>query len=108
MKILLDHNIPRQVRFDYWEEHEVITVRKMRWEAKKNGELLGLMTLNGFQVLITVDRSLRDQQNLTKFPLIIVLLRVRMNVHELIQPLIPKVLEVLRSNPEPGLYEVSE
>lgn len=106
MRILLDQNIPHNVRFDFGKEHEVFTAQKMGWAEKKNGELLGLMTFNAFEVLITVDKSLRHQQNLAKFPLIVILLSVRMNVHELIQPLIPQVLEILKGNPKPGFFEI--
>ncbi len=65
------------------------------------------MTLTGFEVLITMDRSLPYQQNLSRSPIVVILLKARMNVHELIQPLVPQVLELLNRNPKPGLYEFS-
>ena len=39
MKILLDESLPRKLRNDFNEEHEVLTVRDMGWLGKKNGEL---------------------------------------------------------------------
>jgi len=37
MKILLDESLPRKLRYDFPEEHEVWTVRDMGWLGKKNG-----------------------------------------------------------------------
>ena len=44
MKILLDESLPRKIRNDFAEEHEIKTVRDMGWLGKRNGELLKLMT----------------------------------------------------------------
>lgn len=55
MKILLDESLPRKLRYDFGEEHEVRTVRDMGWLGKKNGELLRLMTENSFELFVTVD-----------------------------------------------------
>lgn len=58
MKILLDESLPRKLRHDFGEEHEVRTVRDMNWLGKKNGELLKLMTESSFELSVTVDRNL--------------------------------------------------
>jgi hypothetical protein len=58
MKILLDENIPTKVITDFGKEFEIKTVRDMKWLGKKNGELLGLMTFNGFEFFITLDKNL--------------------------------------------------
>ena len=49
MKILIDENLPLKLKSGFGEPHEVYTVREMQWLGKKNGELLGLMTLEGFE-----------------------------------------------------------
>lgn len=67
MKILLNENLPRKLKSDFGPEHEVSTVRDMGWTGKKNGELLGLITFNGFDFFVTVDKNLQYQQNLQKF-----------------------------------------
>ena len=67
MKILLDENLPRKLKARFGPEFEVKTVRDMGWLGKKNGELLGLLVLNGFDVFVTIDKNLRHQQNLAKF-----------------------------------------
>ena len=38
----------------------------MEWLGKKNGELLGLAAFNGFNIVITLDKNSRYQQNLDK------------------------------------------
>ena len=38
---------------------------------KENGELLSISVKNGFELFITMDKNLRYQQNLKKFPITI-------------------------------------
>src|SRR5439155_4659682 len=63
MRILLDECLPRRLRREL-PGHDVHSVPEMGWSGKKNGELLQLMTGQGFEVLLTVDQSIRHQQNL--------------------------------------------
>jgi hypothetical protein len=89
MKILLDENMPKKVRFRLLERPcvtEVKTVREMEWNGRKNGELLGLLTLHGFTVFITIDKSLYKQQNLNKFSITVIVLNVKTTKYEDIQP----------------------
>src|SRR3972149_9420664 len=74
MKILLDENLPRKLKADFGPDYEVKTVREMNWQGKKNGELLGLIAFNGFDIFVTVDKNLQHQQNLDKFNISIFLL----------------------------------
>jgi len=97
MKILLDENIPAKVKFDFGPGYEVHSVRDMGWLGKKNGELMGLMTFNGFNFFITVDKNLAKQQNISRFDIKIVLLIAKNNKHQTLQLLIPKVKELLQS-----------
>ena len=64
MRVLLDECIPRPLRRAF-PAHDVRTIRDMGWAGKKNGELLALMAADGFEVLLTVDRSIRHQQDLS-------------------------------------------
>ena len=95
MKILLDENIPTKITTDFGKGFEVKTVREMQWLGKKNGELLGLMTFNGFDFFITLDKNLKHQQNLTKFDITIFLLLAKDNKHQTLQPFIDKVKKIL-------------
>ena len=97
MKILLDENIPTKVKLDFGKGFEVQSVKDLGWLGKKNGELLGLMTFNGFDFLITVDKNLRYQQNLDKFNINIILLLAKDNKHQTLQPFIDKVQRLLKS-----------
>ncbi len=54
----------------------------MGWLGKKNGELLGLMVLNGFDFFITLDKNLKHQQNLPKFDMTIFILLASNNKHQ--------------------------
>lgn len=105
MKILLDENIPSKVKLDFGTETEVKTVRDMNWQGKKNGELLGLMVINGFDIFITVDKNLQYQQNLEKFDLTIFLLLAINNKHQTLQPLMKNVQEML-SNKDYNKFNV--
>jgi hypothetical protein len=101
MKILLDENIPTKLIFNFGKEYEVKSVRDMGWQGKKNGELLGLLTFNGFDFFITLDKNLRHQQNLEKFDVKIILLLPKDNKHQTLQPLVDRILNLLKAgNPK--------
>lgn len=60
----------------------------MGWASKKNGELIKAMVEEGFDLLLTVDKGIPHQQNLTKYPIQIALVYTRDNR---LKTLIPKV-----------------
>lgn len=95
MKILLDESLPRKLKFDFDKEHEVLSVREQGWLGKKNGVLLKLMSGNGFELFVTVDKNLPYQQNLEPIPVTIVVLRAKDNRRETLSLLIPKIFDVL-------------
>jgi len=64
MKVLLDNCTPRPLKA-FLTGHEVKTAHEMGWAALMNGELLAAAE-NEFDLLITCDRNLRYQQNLTQ------------------------------------------
>src|ERR1700712_4213134 len=97
MKILLDENLPTKVKYDFGEGYEVTTVRDMGWLGKKNGELLGLAAFNGFDVFITIDKHLKDQQNLNKVDLKFIVLLAKDNKHQTLQPYMDKVKAPLQN-----------
>ena len=63
MKILLDENIPHDLR-QYLDHHDTFTAAYLGWSGLKNGELLKAAETQGFDVLVTGDLSLRYQQNM--------------------------------------------
>ena len=64
MRVLIDECVPHDIRL-HLPGHFAATVTYMGWSGKKNGELLALMSSNGFEVLLTVDKNLQHQQNLS-------------------------------------------
>ena len=102
MKILLDENVPKRLRFRIQERPgitEVKTIREMGWNGKSNGELLRLLTGNEFEVLITLDKGLYQQQNLTNFSVTVVLLRVKASNYDDIRPVVAKLYTALLERP---------
>lgn len=64
------------------------------WAGIKNGDLLALPQKE-FDVLITVDRKISEEHDLTKYTIAIVLLRAPTNWLEHLRPLASKILETL-------------
>ncbi len=59
MKVLLDENIPHQLRF-VLEGHEVFTAAYSGLSGISNGQLLVQAALLGFAAHITCDRGMAD------------------------------------------------
>jgi len=108
VKILIDENLPLKLKASFGAEHEVYSVREMQWMGKKNGELLGLMTLEGFEVLVTMDKNLPKQQNLSKFAVVIFVLLGINNKLETLQELVPLVLSQIKSEVASGVILVQK
>jgi hypothetical protein len=106
MRILLDECVPRRLRREL-PGHDVRTVPEMGWSGKKNGELLALMTTQGFEVLLTVDQNLRYQQNLQAAGLaLIVLVAASTRLADLV-PLMPSVPAALGSISPGDIVEIT-
>lgn len=73
MRVLFDNGTPRGVAAAL-SGHTVEEARSHGWDALRNGELLDAAEAAGFDVLITTDRSIRYQQNLSGRRLAIVVL----------------------------------
>jgi hypothetical protein len=61
-------------------------VAEAGWAGKKNGELLRLAE-EEFDVLLSTDKGIPHQQNVSRFDLAVVLLRARSNAYEDLAPL---------------------
>jgi hypothetical protein len=80
--------------------HDVYTVDEAGLKGLKNGNLLRAAA-GKFDVLITVDKSLSYQQNLSLFDLAILVLAASSNALGALKPLIPQALRAL-DRIEPG------
>jgi predicted nuclease of predicted toxin-antitoxin system len=74
LKILLDHNLDRRLK-NYLTEYETATTQEQNWADVLNGELLTLAEENGFDVLLTADSNIKNQQNLSNHKISILVLR---------------------------------
>jgi hypothetical protein len=63
VKVLLDENMPHQLRA-YLGHHEASTAVYMGWSGWKNGALLKAAEDEGFQVFVAGDLSLEFQQSM--------------------------------------------
>jgi hypothetical protein len=73
MLVLFDHGTPAPMR-PFLEGHVVKRTQDMGWDQLTNGELLEAAEENGFDLLLTTDKNLRYQQNLTGRKIAVVVL----------------------------------
>ncbi|MEO6169221.1 MAG: DUF5615 family PIN-like protein [Chitinophagales bacterium] len=105
MKILLDENLPRRLKFQL-KEHEVFTVREMRWDALKNGVLLKMMLRDKFEIFITADQNLEYQQNLHSIPIAIIVLIIPSLRFDDIEPMLPKLISLIPNIEKSKIFHV--
>jgi len=96
MRVLLDECIPRDFCKSF-REHDCHDVRRAGFGGKRNGELLILAEANGFDVLITVDKSIPYQQNLKDRSIALLILDVQSNKLPDLLPCAPMCLSALWS-----------
>ena len=73
MRILFDQGTPVPLRA-HLVGHTVDTAFELGWSTLQNGDLLESAESEGFELLITTDRSLRHQQNLSERNLAVLIL----------------------------------
>ncbi|GAB3498660.1 hypothetical protein GCM10027341_20620 [Spirosoma knui] len=88
MKLLLDENLPLALRHEFLTPIDVVTVQYMRWKGRKNGELLGLMAMSGFDGIITADQRMYTDEVVKRFNLHFCLLRPKDTQLETLLPLV--------------------
>jgi predicted nuclease of predicted toxin-antitoxin system len=96
MKLLLDENLPHEVRNEL-PGHDVFTVAFMKWSGISNGALLRAAADAGFDAVITNDRALQHQQNLDALPIAVVILLAKSNTIESLRLLFDELLEALQT-----------
>lgn len=64
MLILFDNGVPAPLKHSL-KNHSVVEAIERGWESLVNGELLEVAEAAGFEVLLTTDKNIRYQQNLT-------------------------------------------
>ena len=77
MKVLLDENIDKKLKeMLISPDIECETVKGAGYRGKKNGELL-VLAERSYDVFVTMDKSIRKQQNLAGWRIALLLVRVR-------------------------------
>lgn len=80
-----------------FEEHSVRRLGFSGFAGLKNGALLLAAERAGFDVLVTVDQSIPDQQNVHHYRISLLILCGRTNRLADLKPLVPAALHALRS-----------
>jgi len=101
MKLLLDECLPHKLKFLFSEQgHNCTTVREAGFGSKENGELLALAEGN-YDVLVTIDKNIRHQQNMTGR-------RAPSNDVSDIEPRIPEALVAFQSIQPGQIVEIDK
>ena len=91
--MLLDECVTRHLKREF-AAHEVHTVEEAGFKGLENGNLLRAAS-GEYDVLITVDRNLPYQQNLTGLEIAILVLSAKRNSYVRLKPLMPQALTAL-------------
>lgn len=78
MRVLLGEMLPRKLKRLLPEWIEAVTVQERGWDSKKNGELLASAEKE-FDLLLTTDRGIPHQQDLSRYDLTVVVLTANSN-----------------------------
>ena len=94
MKVLLDHNLPIQLR-PLLTGCEAFTAREMLWDRLANGILLRAAEETGFAVMLTADKNIFYQQNneTRKIALVVLSTNDWPSIREHIEPILAAVLQ---------------
>ena len=108
MKILLDEDLPKKLRYRLRPEHEAVSVQDMEWRGKKNGELLRLMETFGFEALLTGDKRMEHQQNWRNYQLPVLVLNAAGDQYEDYNALMLQIKALLaQPNLPGGVHEIT-
>ena len=100
MKILFDQATPVPIR-QYLLGHFVRTAAQQGWDKLRNGDLLAVAEGAGFDLLLTTDKNMGYQQNLTGRKIAIVVLGLQQWPQ--LQPHIQFVIDAVNAM-QPGSY----
>jgi predicted nuclease of predicted toxin-antitoxin system len=105
MRILLDESVPGRLG-PLFTGHMSVTVQRRGWASVKNGKLLALASAE-FDVLLTADKGMEYQQNLTTLPVAILIVLARSNRIEDLAAAVPTILAALADLPPKTLRKVT-
>jgi len=94
MRLLIDECVDESLRHRF-PDHECETARFANMAGLKNGSLLDAAEAAGFDVLLTVDQSIPDQQNLAGRSISLLILCAPTNRLRDLEPLVPAAISAL-------------
>lgn len=106
MKILLDHCLPRRLNSAF-PNHDVSTAVELGWDALRNGKLLVAAAANQFDLLLTIDKNLKHQQNLANLPIAVVVILPPTNRFKDLIGYVPAIEEAIKTLTPRTLLEVT-
>lgn len=95
MRLLLDESVPARL-YRALPKHQVSNAVREGWSGVKNGKLLALAAAS-FDALITVDKNLPFQQNLSSLPMAVIVLDSTSNELHALLPLMPALERTLET-----------
>ena len=96
MRLLIDECVDERLRL-LFPDHDCQTARFANLAGMKNGQLLDAAEDAGFDVLVTVDQSIPDEQELAGRNIALVILCGPTNRLRDLEPLVPSAASALRS-----------
>ena len=105
MRILLDESVPERIG-DLLDGHGWSSVRREGWAGLKNGKLLATAA-SAFDVLLTADKNMEFEQNLSTLPMAIVVMRAHSNRVEDLSKGMLAVLQALQTLQPKTLVKVA-
>lgn len=106
VRVLLDHCVTRFFAA-LLKGHDVRTTDQQGWQDASNGKLLALAARE-FDVFLTVDRSLANQQNVGELPIAVVVMRCRSNSIDTLAVHVPGVVSLLNQSLQRRVYVLEE
>lgn len=105
MRILLDESVPARLG-PQLTGHTAVTVQRRGWASIKNGKLLELAA-GEFDVLLTADKGMEYQQNLSTLPVAVLIVLARSNRMQDLAPAVPAILAALADLPQRTLRTIA-
>jgi hypothetical protein len=107
MKLLLDENLPHQLRHEV-PGHDCSTVAYMGWSGIESGELLREAANAGIDAVLTKDANVQYEQNLVNLPVAVMILHAVTNDIDDIRPLVPALFAALTNLPPKQVTHVKQ
>jgi predicted nuclease of predicted toxin-antitoxin system len=107
MKVLFDECVPVPLK-RLLPGHECVPPTSAGVAGLSNGKLLAAAAEQGIDCLLTMDKSVMKQQNLSALPLPVLLLKARSNTVEDLAEHVPAILGVLRQRLQRRVYVIPD